>query len=172
MRKIQLMITPELMAQLGLTDSTDDASIVMAIKKTSEQAAKVPQLQSAIDTLKTENTTLKTEKETLENKYSDKEVENILEKALSEGRTTVELNNQFKKDYKGKPEALQAIVNGLKPFQSLVKGLAAENKNANKYEGKTYDELHNSGELGDVRANHPEIYKNVFQDKFGKEPKS
>lgn len=170
MKKLQLMITPELMAQLGLTDASDDAAVVMAIKKTAEQAAKVPQLQSSIDLLKTENSTLKEDKEKAEAAVVEKDVDTQLENALKEGRTTVELNATLKNDYKANPTGLKTVLAALKQYQPITDKIENGDKKA-KYDGKTYDELHNSGELEDVRANYPETYKAVFKEKFGKDPK-
>lgn len=167
------MITPELMAQLGLTDAADDTAVVMAIKKTAEQAAKVPQLQSSLDLLKTENTTLKTANEAYELATAaakESEVDALLNKAVADTLISKELSDRFRADYKGNPEGLEAVIGGLKPYQSVTDRLKGDG-DASKFEGKTYDQLFESGELEQVRNQHPEMYKSVFRARFGKDPK-
>jgi len=101
----------------------------------------------------------------------EKEVKDMLETALTDKKITVALKDSFAKDYATNPDGLKVVLSNLKGYTSVVDKLADKAKgDVAKYEGKSYDELMESSLLGEVKANHPDLYKKVYNEAFPESP--
>jgi len=173
MKKITLLISTELMSQLGITDSSDDAAIGTAIKTIAAKAAKVDSLTSQLNTATAEKEALETKVTALENAGTTEKVTTILEAALKANTITVALQKQLAKDYATNPTGLKTIIDGLKPYQSVTEQIekqANSAEGAKAFAGKKWDELMQANLLEDMKANYPDLYKAVYKAEFGSEP--
>lgn len=172
MRKLTLMISADLMAQLGITDTANsltDEAVVMAIKKTAENAAKVPALQSALDTMKTEATTLKqdaanakAELESFKTEQENAKVTEMLNQAVTDKKVTNELKETLAADYAGKPEALKKVLDGLKAYIPITDQLGKDNGELpEELQNKTYMELWSENKLELVKEKYPSVYNKL-----------
>jgi hypothetical protein len=166
------MISADLMAQLGITDTANsltDEAVVMAIKKTAENAAKVPALQSALDTLKTEATTLKQEAadakaelETFKAEQDNAKVTEMLNQAVTDKKVTNELVETLAADYAGKPDALKKVLDGLKAYTSVTELIDKDNGELPaELQNKTYMELFNESKLELVKEKYPAVFNQL-----------
>lgn len=166
------MISADLMAQLGITDTANsltDEAVVMAIKKTAENAAKLPALQSAIDTLKTEATTLKqdaanakAELESFKTEQENAKVTEMLNQAVADKKVTNELKETLAADYAGKPEALKKVLDGLKAYVPITEQLDKEKVDLPaELQNKTYMDLFNENKLEYVKEKHPAVFNQL-----------
>ena len=168
MRKIQLAITPELCSQLGITDSADDATIGAAIVATAKKAAKVDALQAQSDSDKAARATAETELKSIKATHAKVEITSMLDKALGEKRITVALKEQFAADYADKPEQLKKVLEGMGIYASVSGQISEATKlAAKKFEGKSWDELHEAGMLPDLKKNHLDLYKTLWEAEHG-----
>ena len=138
-----------------------------------------PILEAKITELANRATTAETAKKKAEDDLADfkknaakDQVKNILDKALTDKKTTVAYNTVLAEQYAGNPEGLQKVVDVMPAYQGITDALntSVGGELPEKFKGKTYDDLHTSGDLGELKAKHPDTYKAVYKDKFGKEP--
>lgn len=170
------MITPELMSQLGLTNTAGDEAVVMAITTAAVNAAKLPALQSSLDLLRTENTTLKGDKEKAEKELSDIKgesaktvIKSLIDAAQTAGKLTVKMGTQLAADYATNPEGLKTLLEGMTGRTSVTDAIDQAAADLSTLVNKTWDELDKSGDLPKLKADNPDLFKAKFKAKFGKE---
>ena len=170
------MITPELCAQLGITEPTNsitEEAFVSAIKKNAESVAKIPQLEASIQTLTNEKTALATAKadlsnalETLKKETASAKIDDMLNKALAENKITAELQATLKSDYAENAAGLEKLLGAMPAYTSIVSKIS-ELSNASipdKFKGKTYMELHQADMLEEVKAKHPAYFDHLKKE--------
>lgn len=175
MKKVTLVITPELHAQLGLTDSADEAAVGAAIKALCNKAAKVTALQAKADKadeLTAENVELKNKVQTIEAKAADAKLEAMLDTAVKEGRITNAVKVQFAIDYKGKTDSLKVILDAM-PKQKLITERLEEaakgtEEGRKEFEAKSWDEMDKAGTLLECRQKYPDVFSAKYEAKFKK----
>lgn len=170
MKKVTLDITPELITLLGLSDNADSAAITKGIKNLHDKSAQ----------LEEDNKQLKTEREDAEKnlrehmaKAREMKVQDLLDKSDFLQKP---LRDQLAEDYKSNPDGLEKVLGGMKAYTPVTPNLRDSKQEAGelpeKYKGKTYDDLFMNGSIPDLRDNYPSVYKQLYKDKFKKEPRS
>lgn len=116
----------------------------------------------------------KTEKEAAEQKLNDlqaevttKEVTSILDTAVTEKKMTVEMSAVLKTQYAGKPTELKALVDTMKPFQSVIPKGPEAGSRLEKLSAMTYDQLDKAGTLEELKGLNIDLFKAKFKEKFG-----
>jgi hypothetical protein len=170
MKQITLSITPALVAALNLSDNGTNASekdLTAAIQNLSDRAAqsdtyKAGKEQAEANLAELKTSTVKTQ------------VRNLVDKAVDEKRLTVQLADTFAADYASNPDGLKKVLDGLKPFASIVDGLkTANDKTAERIKNlsdKTWEELDRSKGLEELKTLSPEAYAEKFEAQFGTKP--
>ena len=165
MRKITLSITPELCAQLGITDSANDDAIGAAIVATAKKAAKVDAIQGQLDAATTAKGTAEAALVTFKTDLSKKENKELLDKAVTDKKITVEVRDQFEKDYAANTEGLKTVLTAMGAYTSVVDQIAAKSGVLPaKFANKSWDELYEANLLVELKAKHFDFYKQLWEE--------
>jgi hypothetical protein len=167
MRKITLAITPELCTQLGIVDSASDDVVAAAIVSTARKAAKVDALETQITALKQEKATAEASLVTVKAVQNKKEVDAMLEEAITAKKMTVEVKAQFAKDYAANPEGLKTLLTAMGAYTSVVDQLKGKGELPKKFEGKNWDDLRKEGLLIELKTDYLDTYKEVWEKEHG-----
>jgi hypothetical protein len=175
MKKITLVITPELYAQLGLVDGADEAAVGASLKALGDKAAKVDSLNSENTRLSNENRTMSVQIDTLKGEHEATAVKAILDKAVTDKKVSAAMRTKLEASYKGKSAELQELVDTMTPYASITGSLKIDDNTGTggdikRYEGKSWDELDKANLLPDMKAEFPQVYAQVFEKKFGRKP--
>lgn len=168
MKKITLAITPELMAQMGLTDAADEMAVATGIKNLADKAKKYDTVQAALVKSEQDKTELTNKLAALTGDQNKKDVGAILDKALTvDKKITVALKNQFEKDYAGNPEGLKVIIDAMPSYASITDQIDKGEKSAyTKYESKGWDEIMDAGNMADFKRDYPQQYEALHKKTF------
>lgn len=151
-------------------DCADDAAALAELDKLEAEAGKVPGLEAEVIGLKNKLETHEAESKERE----EKERKELLDAAEKDGRITSATRPTFENILKADFANGKAALEAMRPRRSVMKdirqGTGCEER-AQIYAGKSWDELDRAGLLGEIKANHPEIYKAKFKTRFGVEPK-
>jgi ATP-dependent Clp protease protease subunit len=148
-------------AALGITGEVADfTALDNAIASLKAKADKADQFKTEKEKAEKD---LKEYKETAE----ASEATAILDAAVKEKKMTVEMKNEFAKQFKGNLEGLKAVVGTLKPFESKVpvEGDGSTDE-LTKLTAKTYSELDKAGELPRLKELNIETFKAKFKEHF------
>lgn len=115
--------------------------------------------------LRDRNATLEKELTDLRQQFIEKEIKEILARAVSEHRLTQELANCLEKDYVGKIEALRNLIDKMPAKKSVP---APEPKPGTDYTALSWDELDHKNLLARLKAENPDLYQKKFAEKFSK----
>lgn len=97
----------------------------------------------------------------LQDERTKETVQNILKQGVDEGRLTKELAAELEISHKENPEGLKNLVAKM-PKQTRVTGQAIDlSAIPEKYRGKSFQDLYNSGELANLKAECPEYYNQL-----------
>lgn len=144
---------------LMLSATASEADVTKALNELSAKAAKVDALEKQLSDLAAAS--------------NKKEVEQILTPALNAGKITKELHDKLAVDYAQNPVGLKAIVEAI-PAPSPITDLLGKGKSnvalSDKVKAMSWDELMESGEMANLKANHPDYFKEVYRKEFGKDP--
>jgi hypothetical protein len=160
MKTVTLPINAPLLELLSLTDIevTPDAII------------------AGIKNLKTEAEQANAAKATLVQELADlkaadcaRQVADVLEKALEEGRVTKATAERLGKQFASMPTELADLVNTMPVYSPIVSKLKPNGDDLPKeLADKSWDELDRAGLLKRLRDEHPEAYARKFDEKFAK----
>ena len=67
-------------------------------------------------------------------------------------------------------ETTKKLLDKRKPIESISSKLKAGQVGQNKLAEKSWDELHRSGALAQLKAENPDLYKVKYEERFGKQP--
>ncbi len=174
MRKITLTITSELCAQLGITDGADETAVGAAIVALSKKAAIVDTLRTQKETAEREKTEAETKLAGIETATMTKEVNDLLDGALTAKKITVAMKTQFAIDYAKNPAGLKIIIDGMKGYASITDAIENHQTSAADammYVGKSWDQLMEGNMLETMKEKHPDLYKAAYKAEFKVEPK-
>lgn len=99
---------------------------------------------------------------------SVKEVKNLIADAVKTGKVTQETADKLSVSFELNPTGLADLLATMSPYQSVkdkMKGV----ETADKYEGKTWDDLHKSNQLKDLKAENFDLFKVKYKEKFNKD---
>lgn len=160
MKKVTLNLSADLLKHLNLADTTDEAGINIAVANLSAKAAQADKLLEQNQKLTTERDTAKTELADLKKTTTEKEVTDILDKALADKKINVAAQKELAKQFAGNPTALKDLVAAMPAYQSIADALGKGDKSKVKnLADKTWEELDKSGRLKDLKDNDPDLYQ-------------
>ena len=155
MKTVTLPVIPELLSLLSLSgDDTTAEAVVAGIKSLHGENARL-------------STELTKERET----QAESKLNHILDKGLEDGKYNVETRDALRLKFKGKPQDLEDVVKTMGKYVPLTEKLKEKTGAEIELADKTYDELDKANLMPQVKKDHPELYKQKFKAKFGKEPK-
>ena len=172
MKQITLSINAGLFASLyacmGLAATAKPEDIAAALPDLIGKAERVDQLEIDKVNLSKELTAEKLKLTNLQKDTVGKEVTTMLDGALEAKKVTVEVRNQLAKDYANNPTGLKVLLEGMGAYTGVVNQLAAATKEVPKeYAGKDWDTLRQEGLLPQLKADHLELYKKVWEKEHG-----
>lgn len=146
----QIVLTGAMLTGLNLMAGATQPQAEKALADLIAKAKKADDLQTSLDTLLAEQTTAS--------------VKTIIAGGKKEGKLTNELAAKLEEDYKANPDGLKALVATL-PKQTRVTGndVADLSGVAEKYRGKTKQELYVSGQLESLKAECPDYYEQLMK---------
>lgn len=143
-----------ILAALNLKDG-DESAVVTAINNLVDKADKSDEYKEGLEEKKTELKELKAETIT-------KEVQDLIAGGKSDKKLTNELAAKLEKDYAENPSGLKDLIDTM-PAQVLI---TEQQKDVEKYEGKTFDDLYASEELETVRTQYPDLYEKLRDARY------
>lgn len=152
-RKVVISVTPELLGLLELGDATDEERILQRLREMNETGKR-----------------LSAEVASAHRKIREKEVDEILERGLSDGRFTQAARTELEVHFADDPEALRRLVGALPAYQSLSDRLRKVPEEIIDLAGMSYDELDKANKLQLILEKAPGLYKEKYLRKFGKAP--
>jgi hypothetical protein len=170
----KIFLTPEQLVKIGLKADSKQTEIDTAIGNLVVRAAQVDDLTAQLTTARTEKDNAVTELNNLKTSTTDEKVDRILTDALTSKKMTVEMKNVLATQYKGKPDELKALVDTLKPFESVTKTITAAT-DSDKLEleslmKKTGTELFNEGKFERLKELSADSFKVKYKEAFNAEP--
>lgn len=178
MKKVTLVINEQLFNLLGLAQNADDAAIGTALQNLANKAQKADALEVENKNLTTDKAKLQIDYDKLVGETAAKEVNALLDAALTAKTITVELKNQLAEDYKGAPDRLKTVLAGYKGSGSVVRRIGEQPGNTerpaeerSKFAVMDWNAMDKGNHLADVKMYYPDLYKAAFKKQFGKEPK-
>lgn len=137
--------------------------------------ATIEQVGKAVSTLLAEKNAAEGNVKTLKNELEAlraAEMNGLLETALEQGKITRLLSDSLKEDYKDNPSGLKKMLSALPAYKSISGRLDGHgNSDAAKFTALSWDELDHGGHLSEVKEHHPELYREKFKARFGRDPK-
>ncbi len=153
----------------------DDTSVLHAIKGIGMKISKSGELEAENKNLLDDKILLQQELSELRSQHIQYEVAALLDAALEGRKITRELKEKLSADYANNPEGLQSLLSAMPAYISIVENLRnTEREKAEMQWGwDDFEEQDPSGrKLKELKANHPERYKEIFKNKFEAELKS
>lgn len=150
---------------LNLSDSASEADIV----------GKVNELIANNDRLQKENKTLADAIDAQKAEQKKKEQEQavaLVDAAVKDGRIDAKGKESFlamfDRDFTGAKAALEAIPTRQSVTAQIQSG--AQRVDMGDWKSKTWDELDRAGKLTELKDNHPDVYAEKFEQRFGTKP--
>lgn len=152
-----IVFTAAMLAAMKLTAESDQTAVETSFSDLVAKAAKVDTLQKQLDDLKAEQ--------------SKKEVKSLLDKALDvDKKITKELSDQLEVQFKDNPTGLQNLLAAMPAYKSVTKEIEDKTEVTKDLAAKSWDELFAAGQLEDLKAKNPTLFKQKFTEAFGHEP--
>lgn len=137
----------------------DEGEVVTAINNLVDKANKS-------DGYKTDLDTKKKELQDLKEASVIKEVEDLIDKGKTDKKLTNEVAAILSKSYATNPEDLKALIDTMPAQVSVTDGIKDGDKELEKFQGKSWDDLYASEELETVRKNFPDLYTKLKDEKY------
>lgn len=167
---------------LGINENASEADMFKEVQRISvaneslktevtDKVAEVEALTKSNGVLKDE---LKGYKTQAEDSRKDK-IELLLSGAVEAGKITEDSKDDYRNiaelDAKGF-EYLKKVIEKLKPYQSVSKHIdpTLTSKETEERKDWKWDEYHKKGLLPEMKISDPDLYKELFKAKFGKDP--
>jgi hypothetical protein len=170
----KIFFTPEQLVKMGLKADSKQADVDTAIDNLKAEAAKVPGLQTQLTAAQTEKTNAVNELNVLKASTVKKEVEDLLQSGLDKKLYTVEMQKVLAVQYAGKPVELKALIDTMKPFESVTTTLkAVSDTDKTELDGLvklTGEQLFQQGKFERLKALNADQYKIKYKEYFGSEP--
>jgi hypothetical protein len=100
------------------------------------------------------------------------EAEMLTEAAVKDGRIEAAAKEHFIKLFESNHDSTKASLAALKPHQKVADKIGNQDSKENPLEKLSWDDIDKKGELTKLRADFPDLYKEKFKEKFGREPKN
>ena len=162
----QNFLTQAQLSKLNLTADDDAAKIDNAINDLVTKAARLDEVNGK---LLASDLALKTAEEALSSfkaATTTKEVENLLDKALNiDKKITAEVKTKLEKQYATNPVGLKDLLDVMPSIPSVTKEISKGV--STNLSDKSWNELDKSGKLEDLKASHPDLFKQKYKEEFG-----
>lgn len=169
MDQVQLPITADLMQKIGLADNSkpNAAAITEGINN----------LATKVVNLEAENQKLKIEKQAAEKQAADltketlgKQVNDLLDQAVNDGKINVKVRARLAAEYENRPADLKDVIEDMDARALITPNLKQGEQVSDEFAGKTWDELYEADKIPDLKSKNPDLFKQLYKDKFKKEP--
>lgn len=135
-----------------------------------ELQSQLTTVQAELEQAKKEKATAETEKAELQKRITEMEKserEAFLTSAVESGKISEKEKESFAKLAVTDYDTVKTLINDRKANGTEGHhSLAAQLNNKGKYNGKTWDELDRAGKLSELKAQDPDMYKRLFDEKF------
>lgn len=172
----QIILTAEQLTKLNLKADSEAAAVDAAIDGLVANKTKIDDLTAQLTAANTAKTTAENALKDLKATTTKESVKNILEAGLAAKKFTAEMKAILEKQYADRPEDLKALVDAMKPYESVVDGLDKDATDADKVElkalmAKTGDQLFNEGKMERLKELDLSAYKVKHKEAFGEDYK-
>jgi hypothetical protein len=172
MKQLTLTLSAGLYAALGLAATATPADVEAKLPDLVAKANRADQLEIDKVTLAAERDAAQLKYDTLVNTTVKTQVADLLAKALADKKVTVEVKNRLASDYATNPEGLKLLLDGMAVYTPLTAALKADDEaKAKQYAGKKWDDLFEAGLTDALKADCPQLYKELYKAEYGNEPK-
>lgn len=139
-------------------DVNDEQGVIDLVRSLENKATKVDALEKANNAYK----------ERIEQAES-KEIDAILNKAVSEGKITKEQLPSFKTLMDKDRKTTEALLNSMKPTATrrAVDYIDDKTGGGDSLAGMSWDEIDKAGRLGELKDTNIELFKNKYKERFG-----
>jgi len=141
----EVNLTAGQIKMLDLSDNATAEQVSVKLNDLVDKAKRTETAEKALADLKAETTA--------------KEVEQILEKGMTDKKLTKDLADKLRKTYQDNPAGLKDLVDAM-PAQQVIETKEGDEV-PEKYRGKSFNDLYLSGDLSDVKENYPDFYKTL-----------
>lgn len=155
----QILVSAAMFAALNLkAENADETTVSSAFNDLVAKANKADTLQKDLNDLT--------------DKINKDSVASQLSAALDGKKITKELSDKLAVDYGKNPEGLKTILAAIPAYTPVSDKLKTDVALSEDLKGKTFDELFESGKLAKLKAENPEMYKQIYKKEFGHDPKN
>jgi hypothetical protein len=154
-------IEMEVLLAAGLPNLAADSTPEQVTEVVRDLVAKAERCDAAEQEL----ADLRAEMQSLQEKVNDEKIQSIISQALADHKMTPAMSEQLQADYKGRPDALKALVDTM-PAQTTINSQLTATIPA-EIAGKTYKELYDEGKLEMVKQNYPDHYAAIRKTYLG-----
>lgn len=157
MSKPTILVTGLMLSAMNLSAETDQAGVESAFADLVAKAKKTDAAEKELKDLKASVT-----KTT---------IENLLSAALADKKITKEVSTKLADDYKENAEGLKNLLAALPAYKSVTETIEEkkDDKKIADLSAKTWDELHESGQLEKFKASDLVAFKQKYKETFGAE---
>jgi hypothetical protein len=148
----------KILAALNLKDG-NETEVVTAINNLVGKANKSDEYKKSLDTKETELKDLKAES-------VKKQVEDLIDKGKTDKKLTNELATKLAVTHAEKPEELKDLIDLMPAQVSVTDRIKDGDKELEKYQGKTWDDLYSSDQLEAVKQKFPDLYTKLKDEKY------
>lgn len=159
MLKNTIEITPGLVALLNLKDGADGSAVISAIRDLTDKNI---ELDTKLKRAEAEKAAAEQKVKDLMDKDGAKAIKDLLDKAVTDQKINKAMADKFTVDYAGKPDALKDLLDNMPKYQPIVDNLKDGDQN-DEFKGKTWDELHQSGKLKDLKDKDLNRFKELYK---------
>jgi hypothetical protein len=141
---------------LGLAEAATHEEIVAAIKKLQDESKEAVGLREKIEA----NEKAKRDAQTAEAKI-------LIDAALRDGKIDAKAKESWESLFAGNFDSAKATLSAIQG-RTALRSQVVNTGGGSKYAGKTWDELDRSNRLAQLREDDPDLYAEMFKEKFGK----
>lgn len=164
----QIFLTAAQLTLLNLKADADAALVDLALNDLVAKAKKLDDLQAKLDTATQETAVAEQKLADHIKAATETKVNDLVAQAVTEKKITVELADQFKKDYAGKPEQLEVVLKAMPAYQPITANLTAGGTDE-ALSKMSWAELDKAGKLEDLKAKNIDLFKAKYKEHFGNE---
>lgn len=160
---------------VSLAADADESKVAEAVselaKVANDKAAEVVTLSAKVTEKDTEITQLKEQVKTVELSAQTDKATALVKDAVAQKKITPAEEKEYVELALQNFDTVKKILDNKKGFTSLSKTVEEKSADGVDYATLSYSELDKGGHIAKLKANNPELYKEKFKEKFGKEPK-
>lgn len=160
----KILLTAAMLTALNLSDKSSEDDANTAFQDLIDRANKVPGLEKDLADTTAKLSVKEKEIADLKKASVKKEVQDLIDKGKSDKKLTNEVATKLAVSYAENPTGLKDLIDAM-PVQTIVTNELGD-KAAEKYNGKSWDDLYSSNELETVRTKFPDLYEKLKNEKY------